>query len=147
MELLKELLYSIGEMFMRFVNRVLAWFLALEFLNQAILVNSITAFFAIILPIAEYYIFDTWFEINNPQAVYLIAIVLIMVVTMYIPAKIAFIIRMAVNAWYLLWLIIVSATGSISHAPYELSTGYFFNLAAPLIYIILSVLYYLARRG
>ena len=147
MELIKELLYSIGEMFMRFVNRALAWFLALEFLNQAILVNSITAFFAIILPIAEYYIFDTWFEINNPQAVYLIAIVLIMVVTMYIPLFIAFVIRIAVNGWYLLWLIIVSATGSISHAPYEVTTGYYFNIAAPLIYIILSVLYYLARRG
>lgn len=147
MELIKELLYTTGEMFMRFVNRVLAWFLALEFLNQAILVNTITAFFAIILPIARYYIFETWFEINNPQAVYLIAIVFIMIITMYIPVAAAFFIRLAVNAWYLLWLIIVSATGSISHAPYELSTGYFFNLAAPLIYIILSVLYYFSRRG
>lgn len=146
MEQLKELLYSIGELFMRLVNRVFAWFLGLEFFNQAIIANSLTAFLAIVLPIAKYRIFETWFEINNPQAVYLIGIVFIMIATMYIPVTAAFAVRIVVNAWYLLWLIIVSATGSISHAPYELSTGYFFNIAAPVIYLILSGLYYFSKR-
>ncbi len=147
MEQIKELLYTIGELFTAMAKKVLSWFLGLEFLNQAILVNGITAFFAIILPIAEYYIFETWFEINNPQAVYLIGIVFIMIATMYIPYSAAFVIRLVSNLWYLLWILIVSATGSISQAPYEISTGYFFNIAAPVIYIILSVLYYLGKRG
>lgn len=147
MEQLKELLYSIGELFMRLLNRAFAWFLGLEFFNQAIIANSLIAFFAIVLPVAKYYIFETWFEINNPQAVYLIGIVFIMIATMYIPVTAAFVVRVVINAWYLLWFIIVSATGSISYAPYELSTGYFFNIAAPVIYLILSGLYYLSRKG
>lgn len=147
MEQLKELLYSIGELFMRLMNRAFAWFLGLEFFNQVIVVNTITAFLAIVLPIAKYTIFETWFEINNPQAVYLIGIVFIMIATMYVPVTAAFALRIVVNAWYLLWFIIVSATGSISHAPYELSTGYFFNIAAPVIYLILSGLYFLSKKG
>ncbi len=111
------------------------------------MINGITAFFAIILPVARYYIFETWFQINNPQAVYLIGIVFIMIVTMYLPLVAAFAVRLVINLWYLLWVIIVSATGSISQAPYELSIGYYFNIAAPVIYLVLSVLYYLVQRG
>ncbi len=146
MEQLKELLYSLGELFMRLVNRIFSWFLGLEFFNQAIIVNSITAFFAVLLPIAKYNIFETWFEINNSQAVYMIGIVFIMIATMYVPVTVAFAVRVVVNVWYLLWLIIVSATGSISYAPYELSIGYFFNIAAPVIFLILSGLYYFSKR-
>ena len=143
---LKELLYTIGELFAAMVKRVLSLFLGLEFLNQAILINGITAFFAIILPVGKYYIFETWFEINNPQAVYLIGIVFIMIGTMYIPVKAAFVIRLICNLWYLLWLLVVSVTGTISHAPYEISSGYFFNIAAPVIYLILSGLYYFNKK-
>jgi len=146
MEQLKELLYLTGELFVRLVNRIFSWFLNLEFFNQAIIVNGITAFFAILLPIAKYNIFETWFEINNPQAVYMIGIVFIMIVTIYIPVTIAFAVRAVVNTWYLLWIVIVSATGNISHAPYELSIGYFFNIAAPVVFLILSGLYYFSKR-
>jgi hypothetical protein len=143
---LKELLYTIGELFAVMAKRVLAWFLGLEFINQAILLNGITSFLAIIFPIGKYYIFETWFEINNPQAVYLIGIVFIMIATMYIPYTAAFVIRLVSNLWYLIWILIVSLTGSISHAPYEISMGYFFNIAAPVIYLILSGLYYFNKK-
>jgi len=143
MNALKELLYSLGSFFARMVKIVIDWFLALSVLNKIIVINTITSFFAITLPIAKYYIFESWSGINNPIAVYLILIVFIMIGTTFLHGQLVLAARVILNLWYLISVIVIYATHSISHAPYVLSAGFFFNLIAPAIYIGVSALVYL----
>ncbi len=146
METFKELLLNLGTSFMKLLRKVLEWFLELDLINKIIVVNGAVAFFAIVLPVGRYYIFESWFYLNNPIAVYLIGIVILMIGTIYIPAKAAFIIRLIVNLWFFLWLMYITFSHTISHAPYELSSGYYFSIAAPLIYIAASSVSYFLNR-
>jgi len=147
MSTLKELIFDIGALFAKLAGRVFDWFLELSLMNKLVVVNISVCFFAIVLPMARYYIFDSWFIINNPAAVYLIGIIFVMMATIYLPNLYGLIIRIVLNLWYLLWILYIWASGSISHAPYEVSAGYYFNVAAPLFFMIPSALqYYLHER-
>lgn len=144
MEALKELLYSLGSFCARMIKTAIGWFMALSLLNKIIVINAFTSFLAITLPIAKYYIFETWFGINNPLAVYLILIVLIMFGTIFFHGPAVLAGRIIINLWYFISVIVIYATHSISHAPYVLSIGFFFNLIAPAIYIAAAVMVYLS---
>ncbi|PKL17512.1 MAG: hypothetical protein CVV49_10680 [Spirochaetae bacterium HGW-Spirochaetae-5] len=147
MEALKELLYSIGSFCVKIIRIAVEWFTALSLLNKIIVLNTFTAFLAIILPIAKYYIFESWTDINNPIAVYLILIVMIMFASTFFHGQIIFALRIVTNLWYLISVIVLYATNSISHAPYVLSIGFLFNLIAPVIYIGASVMVYLSGEN
>ncbi len=140
MDALRDLLYTIGSFCAGVIKTVLDWFLALPLLNKLIIINTPIAFLGVTLPIAKYFIFESWSGINNPIAVYLIFIVIIMFGTIFVHGRAVVIVRVIINLWYLISLIYISAAHTISHAPYTLSAGYFFNLAAPVIYIILSLM-------
>lgn len=144
MEALKELLYRFGSFCGRMLKTAIDWFMALSLLNKIIVINVFTSFLAITLPIAKYYIFETWFGINNPLAVYLILIVIIMFGTIFFHGPAVLAGRIIINLWYLISVIVIYATHSISHAPYILSIGFFFNLIAPVIYIAVAVMVYLS---
>ena len=144
MEALKELLYSIGSFCAGVIKTVFEWFMDLSLLNKIIVLNTLISFLAITLPIAKYYIFESWSGINNPIAVYLILIVAIMIGTTFFHGPVVLASRVIINLWYLISVIVVYATHSISHAPYVLSIGFFFNLIAPLIYIVVSAMVYLS---
>lgn len=144
MEALKELLYSIGSFCAGILRGVLEWFLGLSLLNKIIVLNTFTAFLAITLPIAKYFIFESWFGINNPLAVYLIIIAFIMFITVFFSGLPVMAGRVIVNIWYLISVIYIAASHTVSHAPYVLSFGYFFNLLAPMVYMVVSVLVYLS---
>ncbi len=142
MEALKELLYSIGSFCANIIRTVVDWFMGLSLLNKIIVSNTLISFLAVTLPIAKYYIFESWFGINNPIGVYLIMIVVIMIATTFFTGPVNLGVRIICNLWYFVYVLVIFATHSISHAPYVLSIGFFFNLISPLIYIAVSVMIY-----
>jgi hypothetical protein len=144
MNSLKELLYSLGSFCAGIIKTVLDWFLGLSFLNKIIVINTLVSFLAVTLPIAKFYIFESWTGINNPIGVYLIFIVVIMIGTTFFHGIIILAGRVIINLWYLIYLIVMYAGHTISHAPYVISIGFFFNIIAPLIYIGVSILVYLS---
>jgi hypothetical protein len=91
-----------------------------------------------VLPVARYYIFEQYFFINNPVAHYLIGIVIIMLVTVYFPGLVTMLGRIAVSLLYLADVIYLQAAHAISKAPYEITMGYYFNIAVPVMYIVLA---------
>ncbi len=143
MNALKELLYSLGSFCAGMIKTAFEWFMDLSLLNKIIVINAIPSFFAITLPIAKYYIFESWSGINNPIAVYLILIVAIMFGTIFFHGPMVLAGRIISNLWYLIAVIVIYATHSISHAPYVLSIGFFFNLVAPVIYMVVAAMVYL----
>lgn len=144
MDTLKDLLYSIGSFFGGLISTAVEWFRELDLLNRIIVINTATAFLAIILPIGKYYIFESWFEINNPLAVYMIVISLIMFGTIFVSGmRWVFPIRIVINGWYFIALIYLWVTHTFSHAPYNISYGIIFNLAAPLVYGVVSLLIFM----
>jgi len=147
MEALKELLYSLGSFCAGMIQTAYEWFMGLSILNKIIVLNTFTSFLAITMPIAKYFIFESWSGINNPLAVYLILIVFIMFGSIFLSGPVVPVVRIVANIWYLVAIIVISATHSISHAPYVLSFGFFFNLIAPVIYIAVSVLIYLSGEN
>ena len=56
-------------------------FIDIRMPEKIIFLNSIGAFFSIILSVAKFYIFETYYFVNNPLAVYMIGIAFIMLVT------------------------------------------------------------------
>ena len=145
MDTIKELLYSLGRFCANLIRKVIGWFMGLDLLNKALVINTITAFFAIVFPIAKYYIYESWFIINNPLAVNMILIVAVMIGTMFVHGRWIMPVRVGLNLWYLVYLIYIWAAHSISHAPYVISYGILFNLAAPLIYSGVAVMIYLSE--
>jgi len=143
-EILKELLYSIISFIIDKIKVAIDWFMEQNVYNKIIILNTVTSFFAITLPIARYYIFETWFFINNPVAVYLILITMIMLASIFFRGQLVLGIRVVLNAWYFIYIVYMWAFNSISKAPYLLSKGFVFNLIAPIVYIAVSVLLYLS---
>ena len=132
----------LSELAMRLLGRLWDWFLSLNIFEKAVAVNMVAAFFAVVLPVAKYFIFETYFYINNHLAHYLIGIVLIMLITQRFPGKVPFIIRVVINAYYLFWIIYMHLTGDLSKAPYKITFGYYLNILVPLIFISASALSY-----
>ncbi len=144
MDTLKDLLYSIGSFIGGLIRTAVEWFQGLNLLNRIIVINTATAFLAIILPIGKYYIFESWFEINNPLAVYMIGIAFIMFATIFVSGmRWVFPLRIVINGWYFFALIYFWVTHTFSHAPYNISYGIIFNLAAPLVYGAVSLLIFM----
>ncbi len=139
-------MFDIGAWFAGLIRRLLDWFLGLAIFNKLIVINFSVAFLAIVMPVAKYYIFESWFVINNPVAVYLIGIVFVMIATIYLPNLYGYIIRMVLNFWYLAWILFLLASGGISHAPYELTTGFYFNIAAPVLFMVFSSLQFFLKE-
>jgi hypothetical protein len=144
METIKDLVYAIGSFFADKIRIVIVWFMELNIFNKIIVINTVTCFFAIALPIAKYYIFESWRSINNPVAIYLIFVTGIMLLTIFLHGLYVLAIRVIFNLWFLLYVIYMYSFNTISQAPYEISTGFAFNLIAPIVYIAVSVFLYLS---
>ena len=144
METLRDLLYDIGSFLADKIRFVIDWFMGLNIFNKIIIINTITCFFAITLPIAKYPIFETWFFINNPVAVYLIFITFVMLGTIFFRGQIVLGARVILNLWYFFYVVYMYAFDAISKAPYVLSKGFVFNLIAPVVYLAVSVLLYVS---
>ena len=114
-------------------------FLAINMFEKGIVINTILAFAAVVMPVAQYYIFEQYFFINNPIAHHMIGITAVMLVTIYFPGRISTIARVGLNALYLAGMIYLHLSHEMSRAPYEILAGYYLNLLAPAIYIILAL--------
>ncbi len=119
-------------------GRLLDRFFEFSIFEKAIVLNSIPAFLAVVMPVAHYHIFDYWKEIYNPLSVHLIGIVLLMIVTIFMPVMFSLVLRLGVNILYITWTIYLHLSGEISHAPYQLMGWYYLNLVVPSLYIIFS---------
>jgi hypothetical protein len=136
--------YSLKIILIKFFNGMWYRFLRISIFEKIILINIIPAFMAIVLPVARFYIFESYFYINNPVAVYLAGIVVIMVSSFYYPGLVKLIVRLSINAYYLFWIIYFPLAGELTKAePYKICIGYYFNIAVPLIFIIASLFNYL----
>ena len=124
------------------------WFKALPLAEQLILINGIPAICAVLLPAAKFYIFESWFEINNPLAVWMIGIGFLMFGTIFLRERVWVMpVRVVVNLYYLGWAVYMAASGTISRADAFTVTGYYsFNYVAPVIYAVLAVFSFLTRR-
>lgn len=144
MDFLRDLIYSVADFLAALLRRAFEWFSGLELYSRIIVLNTATAFFAIVLPVGKYFIFDTWFAINNPLAVYMIFITMIMFGTIFLSGmRWVFPLRIISNGWYLGAVFYLWVTHSFSMAPYEISYGIIFNLAAPVVYGAMSLLIFM----
>ena len=124
------------------------WFRALPFFEQLIIVNGLPAIAAVVLPAARFYIFESWFEINNPLAVWMIGIGFLMFGTIFLRERVWVMpARVIPNLYYLGWAIYMAASGSISKADSFTVTGFYsLNYVVPVIYSVLAVLSRLSSR-
>lgn len=131
---LLDVLYWIRNLILGILGSAFNHFMSINHFEKAVFINVIPAFFAATLPIAQFYIFNTWYGINNPYTVYLIFIVFIMFVTHFFRGIYVFALRAGLNIYYLAWVIYLGAAGAISPAPYEIASGYYMNLLVPVLY-------------
>ena len=124
------------------------WFKALPLAEQLILINGIPAICAVVLPAAKFYIFESWFEINNPLAVWMVGIGFLMFGTIFLRERVWVMpVRVVVNLYYLGLAVYMAASGTISKADAFTVTSYYsFNYVAPVIYAVLAVFSVLTRR-
>lgn len=142
MQTLIDILKSLLDFFLRVVSALFDRYMELNLFEKINVINTPGAFLAIVLPMADYFIFETWFMINNPLAVYMIGIVLVMFVTFAFQGRIKLSVRVVLNLYYLFWVFYLHLSGNLSRAPYELKIGYYFNIAVPIIYAAASLLCY-----
>ncbi len=141
--MLFELVRSILDLLYRIFNRIYNKYLDISVPEKIIFLNTIGAFFAVALPVAKYYIFGTFFFINNTLAVYMLGIMIVMIATLYITGLTRLLIRALLNAYYLFWIIYLPLAGELTKAdPYRLTPGYYVNIAVPAIYIVASLFSY-----
>jgi len=139
----KDLILLIVDIGVEMLRHLYDKFYEINFAEKVIFINIIPAFFAIILPVARFYIFDSYFYINNPLAVYMIGIVIVMFVSLYFPGLFVLIGRLLINGYYLFWIIYLPLAGELTKAhPHEISFGYYLNIAVPFIYFAFSAVSY-----
>jgi hypothetical protein len=141
--LLIDIIRAVLNFIYEVLSRVYDKFLDVSIPEKIVFLNTVPAFLAVILPVARYYMFDTWFYINNSLAVYMLAIVIIMFTSLYFTGLIKLISRLLINAYYLFWIIYLPLAGEITKAnPYDITSGYYINIAVPGIYIAASLFSY-----
>jgi hypothetical protein len=142
---MKSIGAGLFELVRRQVMSLISLFLDLNIFEKGIVLSTFLSMGAVISAVGKYYIFERWFYINNPLAVHLIAVVVIMVVTSFYYKSLFFLVRILLNGYYLFWVFLIQSRGLMTE-PYQLTFGYYFNIAVPLLYIILSVASHIAGR-
>lgn len=139
MKLVLDLLSYIARIISDIVYFLFDWFLDLTLMNKLIIVNGITAFFAVVLPSAEYYIFGDWSIANNPLNVHMIGIVCFMFVTIFFYGYWVIISRVVINLFFIGWVVYYQFINPFVKCDHTITTGYYLNYAASIMYILLSL--------
>jgi hypothetical protein len=64
-------------------------------------------------------------------------------ISLYFTGMMKLLTRIIINAYYLFWVIYIPLAGELTKAdPYEITFGYYLNIAAPAIYIAASIFSY-----
>ncbi|MCL2025883.1 MAG: hypothetical protein FWG92_03660 [Leptospirales bacterium] len=141
-DFIKDIISWVFSLIRRAAEFLLEVFLALGLFSKLLCFTIILAFFAITRPTARYYIFESWFHINNPVAENLIGIVLLVIIGFFIPSLFALILRVVPSSLYFFYVLYLQVTRSISKAPYELTFWHYLNLTVPLLIIAFSLAIY-----
>lgn len=145
-----EFIVDLLKQLLQFLVRILSWlydhFMDFSFFEKGVVVAVIPAFLAVILSVARFRLFGTNFYVNNPLAVYMVAIVIIMGVTHFFPGFVSLAVRVLLNLYYLFWVFYIELAGQIAQTEYALTAGYYVNLAVPVIFVALSVLSFFEQR-
>jgi hypothetical protein len=129
-----------------FFKAVLEKFLEINIFEKLIVISTIPAFFAVVMAMGKYYIFETFFYLNNPLAVYMIGIVIFMYFSIYVKNLLTFALREVFCLYYLFWVFYRHLGGGIAKVQYELTFGYYLNIIVPVLFIIFSLLSFLIYR-
>lgn len=136
-----------ADILMRLIDYCIGIFRELEIQEKIIILLSIVSVIIPILPIARFYIFESWYYVNNPLAVYFIGIIILMVISTIVQKPWILITRLIIIIYYLAWMIYLPAGNLITRAkPYELAYGYYINIAISIVYIGLCVFSLLSQR-
>ncbi len=142
-----EIIVFLKRIILAVIERIWSKFLDISIPEKVIFLNTIPALLAIILPVARFYVFERYYDINNPLAVYMIGIVILMFASLYIKGTVIFAARLAVNGYYLFWIIYIPLAGELTKAqPHEITAGYYLNIVVPAIYILASLFSFIFRK-
>lgn len=144
---LRQAVVWVFDFLMGVLRNIYEKFLEVGLWEKVIFLAIVPAFFAVVLPVARFYAFERWWYINNPLAVYLIAIIIIMVLSLYVRYAALLIGRGVVNLYYLFWIIYLPASGQLARLnpsdPHEIAVGFYLNIAVPVVFAAASALSYL----
>jgi hypothetical protein len=139
---LKALLFLLLELFIAVLNKLFEKFSDSDIFEKAIFLNTITAFFAVILPVARFTFPRLGMEwyVNNPLAVYMIGIAIYMFASLYIRWRVITWGRIIINAYYLFWAVYIPlAEGFTKAQPHAICWGYYLNIVVPIVYLLASL--------
>lgn len=141
-EKVKALLSFFLQLIIAIFSRLFEKFSEIDLPEKVIFLNTIPAFFAVILPVASFRFprLNMEWYVNNPLAVYMIGIVIFMVLSLYVRWRFFPWIRVIINAYYLFWVIYIPlAKGFTPAQPHSICVGYYLNIAVPVVYLLASL--------
>ena len=126
----------------------LEWFKNLPLSDELIIINGLPAIGAVILPAARFYIFESWYEVNNPLSVWMIGVGFVMFATIFFRERVwTAPVRIGVCLYYLGWALYMGLGGHITKADGAVVTGfYMLNYIVPSVYAGLAVFSWLQLR-
>lgn len=139
-EKIKALLAFFIQLIIAIFSKLFEKFSEIDVPEKIIFLNTVPAFFAVILPVASFRFprLNMEWYVNNPLAVYMIGIVIIMIASLYVRWRFFPWIRIIINAYYLFWIIYIPLFKGFTAAPHTICAGYYFNIAVPLVYLLAS---------
>ncbi len=145
--ILARIISFIKNIIISLLKSLISKFAGLRIPEKLIVINTIAALPAIVLPVAKFKIFESFYYVNNPLGVYLIGIIIIILISFYFKSLVKLIIRLAVNVYYLFWIIYIPLAGKLTKAnPHEISFGYYLNIAVPALYILFGIVVYFNEK-
>jgi heme A synthase len=140
---MKTLLYIVKNV-IKFVFKIISilweYFLNLNPYEKLIIFLMIPAMIINSQPIASYRIFGGTNYVFSPSAIYMIAIIIIILATYYIPAMYGSAIRIFSTLAYCISLIVMHAGAGIVKTKYSLTIWFFLNIGIALAFAALSLL-------
>ena len=139
--IISEIIAFLKKVVIRLADSIWERFQRLSLSEKIIYLNIIPAFFAIILPIAQFKIFGSYSNVNNPLGVHLIGIIVIIIVSSCLSRLKRLLIRVLINLYYLFWIIFIPLSSGLTKAePHQICFGYYLNIAVPVIFIAASLM-------
>lgn len=145
-EFIVDITRAVFDFFVGIFKGAVEKFLDINIFEKLTVIATIPAFFAVVMAMGKYYIFETFFYLNNPLAVYMIGIVIFMYFSIYVKNIITFALREIFNLYYLFWVFYIHLGRGIAKVQYELTFGYYLNIAVPVLFAVLSLLSFLIYR-
>jgi hypothetical protein len=142
-----DLVLYLFDLAVRIFTYIWEKYLELDFFEKFVALTTFPAFFAVVLPMADFYIFEANFNINNPLAVYMIGIVAVMIASLYYPHRFRIFVRIGINAYFLFWVIYLPLAHELTKAePHRILFGYWMNIVVPVAYIVISLISFIHNR-